>query len=113
MELPIQLVVSPMIGAISAGNTVTVKPSEVSSNISKLINELFSIRELSDVITVVEGGVPETTELLNKKFDYIFYTGNSRVGKIVMRQQLKNLTPITLELGGKVPVLLMKLPTLK
>ena len=92
-----------MVGAISAGNTVVIKPSEISSNISKLIHELFSIPELSEVITVVEGGIPETTELLNKKFDYIFYTGNSRVGKIVMKAAAEHLTPLTLELGGKSP----------
>ncbi|XP_072738605.1 aldehyde dehydrogenase family 3 member A2 isoform X1 [Ciconia boyciana] len=100
---PFTLVMQPLIGAIAAGNAVVVKPSEISENTARLMADLlpqYLDRELYPVIT---GGVPETTELLEQRFDHILYTGNSRVGKIVMAAAAKHLTPVTLELGGKSP----------
>lgn len=100
---PYQLSLAPIIPALAAGNTAIIKPSELSLNTSnimaKLINENFD----SNYLHVVEGGVEETTELLKQKFDKIFYTGSSQVGKIIMKAAADNLTPVTLELGGKSP----------
>ncbi len=100
---PFLLCFSPLIGAIAAGNCAIVKPSEVSPNcsrvISKIIEETFDEKHVKSI----EGGVEIATELLNQKFDYILYTGGINVGKIVMQAASKNLTPVTLELGGKSP----------
>ena len=102
---PFQLLVAPLAGAIAAGNTVVLKPSELTQNTAKLISELFKKYFSSDYIRVVNGGIPETTSLLEQKFDYIFFTGSTPVGKIIMQAAAKNLTPVTLELGGKSPVI--------
>ncbi|MCK5782196.1 MAG: aldehyde dehydrogenase [Flavobacteriales bacterium] len=100
---PYQLSLAPVVPALAAGNTAIIKPSELALNTSnamaKLINENFDEKYLK----VVEGGVEETTSLLKQKFDKIFYTGSSNVGKIVMKAAANNLTPVTLELGGKSP----------
>ncbi len=100
---PYQLTLAPVIAAMAAGNTVIIKPSELAANTSavmaKLINENFN----PNYLKVVEGGIPETTELLNQKFDKIFFTGSPQVGKIVYQAAVKHLTPVTLELGGKSP----------
>ena len=100
---PYQLTLSPVIAAIAAGNTVVIKPSEIaphtSSLMAKLINENFDPKYLK----VIEGGVAETTLLLENKFDKIFFTGSPQVGKIIYQAAAKNLTPVTLELGGKSP----------
>ncbi|XP_060556417.1 aldehyde dehydrogenase, dimeric NADP-preferring-like isoform X2 [Ruditapes philippinarum] len=101
---PVQLTVAPMIGALAAGNCVLMKPSEVSENVASLLDELFPKYFDTDCIKCVCGGIPETTALLKEKWDYIFYTGNSFVGKIVMKAAAEHLTPVTLELGGKSPV---------
>lgn len=105
---PFLLAINPLIGAIAAGNTAIVKPSELAVNtaniIEKLLNETFN----SNYIKTIKGGVLETTELLEEPFDYIFFTGSTKVGKIIMEKASKNLTPITLELGGKSPVLVTK-----
>ncbi|XP_054143486.1 aldehyde dehydrogenase family 3 member A2-like [Melozone crissalis] len=100
---PFALVMQPLIGAIAAGNAVVVKPSEVSENTAQLVAELLPLYLDKDLYAVVTGGVPETTELLTQRFDHIFYTGNSNVGRIVMAAAAKHLTPVTLELGGKSP----------
>jgi aldehyde dehydrogenase (NAD+) len=100
---PFQLVLAPVIAAISAGNTVIMKPSELSNNTSKLLAEIVPQYLDNDAIKVVEGAVEETTVLLAQKFDHIFYTGGEVVGKIVMRAAAEFLTPVTLELGGKSP----------
>ncbi|WP_431280162.1 aldehyde dehydrogenase family protein [Leifsonia poae] len=101
---PVQLLLAPVVGALAAGNAVLVKPSELapatSAVMARLIPEYLDPRAVS----VVEGGVEETTELLEQRFDHIFYTGNGRVGRIVAAAAVKNLTPVTLELGGKSPV---------
>ncbi|WP_372653245.1 aldehyde dehydrogenase family protein [Halobacteriovorax sp.] len=100
---PFQLLFSPLIGAIAAGNRVVLKPSEISENTSHLIKKIIDEVFEEEYIACVEGGVEETTELLDGHFDYIFYTGNAHVGRIVMEKASKNLTPVTLELGGKSP----------
>lgn len=101
---PIHLVVDPVMGALAAGNTVVVKPSEVSVHSSALISRLLRQYFEPDVVAVFEGGPEQTTALLEQRFDQIFYTGNGTVGRIVMAAAAKNLTPVTLELGGKSPV---------
>jgi len=110
---PYQLSLAPVVAAIAAGNTVVVKPSELSLNSSnvmaKIINESFESRYFH----VVEGGVDETTELLKQKFDKIFYTGSVGVGKIIMKAAAEHLTPVTLELGGKSPAFIFKDAKLK
>ncbi|MCQ9163857.1 aldehyde dehydrogenase family protein [Arthrobacter sp. STN4] len=100
---PIQLLLAPVIGALAAGNTVVAKPSEMAPACSAALARWVP-EYLSGAVTVVEGGVPETTELLAERFDHIFYTGNGRVGRIVMEAAARHLTPVTLELGGKSPV---------
>ncbi|KAM9321226.1 aldehyde dehydrogenase family 3 member B1 isoform 2-T2 [Gastrophryne carolinensis] len=100
---PVLLALVPLVGAIAAGNCVVVKPSEVSSHTEKVIAELLPRYLDQDCFAVVCGGVPETTRLLENKFDYIFFTGSSAVGRIVMTAAAKHLTPVTLELGGKNP----------
>jgi len=103
---PVSLLCEPLAGAIAAGNAAIIKPSEVSPTISALFAKLVPKYLDSSAVKVVEGGVTETTELLKLRFDYIFYTGNSSVGKIVMKAASENLTPVTLELGGKSPCII-------
>lgn len=105
---PFQLSLIPAISSLAAGNTVILKPSELpartSAVMAKIINENFP----SEYFRVVEGGVKETTELLENKLDKIFFTGSINVGKIVYQAAAKHLTPVTLELGGKSPTFVMK-----
>ena len=104
---PVQLLLSPMVAAIAAGNAVVAKPSELAPHTSAALAAL--IEEIgSPAVAVVEGGVAETTELLAQRFDHILYTGNSRVARIVMRAAVEHLTPITLELGGKSPAIVSR-----
>jgi len=100
---PFQLAMSPLVGALAAGNCAILKPSEVAPATSRLIAELVPQYLDASAVKVVEGGVPETTKLLEQHFDHIFYTGNGQVGRIVMRAAAEHLTPVTLELGGKSP----------
>lgn len=105
---PVQLSLAPVVAAMTTGNTIVLKPSELaaatSSALAKMINDTFD----PNYFTVVEGGVPETTALLDQKFDKIFFTGSTTVGKIVYQAAAKNLTPVTLELGGKSPAIFME-----
>lgn len=103
-NFPLHLLIDPIIGALAAGNTVVAKPSEMSVHTSAVASRLLREYFDADVLTVVEGGAEETTALLAQRFDHIFYTGNGAVGRIVMAAAAKNLTPVTLELGGKSPV---------
>uniref|UniRef100_A0AC34RGP4 Aldehyde dehydrogenase n=1 Tax=Panagrolaimus sp. JU765 TaxID=591449 RepID=A0AC34RGP4_9BILA len=105
-NFPVRLLLAPMVGALAAGNTVVIKPSELSVNISALVAELIPKYLNENVVQVVQGGPAETTELLKERFDHIFYTGNPVVGRIIMRAAAENLTPVTLELGGKNPVII-------
>lgn len=102
---PVLLSLSPLVGAIAAGNCAVVKPSELTPKTSGLIAELIGSIFARDYCRVVVGGVDVTTALLAEKFDHIFFTGSTAVGKIVMSAAAKNLTPVTLELGGKSPAI--------
>ncbi|WP_335965276.1 aldehyde dehydrogenase [Galbibacter sp. PAP.153] len=100
---PFQLALSPLIGAVAAGNTVVLKPSELTPNTSKIISEIILKVFPKEYVTVVEGDKIIAQTLLEKKWDYIFFTGSPHVGKIVYQSAAKYLTPVTLELGGKNP----------
>lgn len=103
---PFQLTLSPFIGAIAAGNRVVIKPSEISSKTSAAIKLIIeSVFEKTEV-QVIEGGILETQALLKQKFDHIFFTGSTEVGKVIMKAASEHLTPVTLELGGKSPLLI-------
>ncbi|KAG6660607.1 aldehyde dehydrogenase family 3 member H1-like [Carya illinoinensis] len=102
-NFPFSLSLDPVIGAISAGNAVVLKPSEIAPATSLLLSKLVEEYLDKSAIRVVEGAVDETTALLEQKWDKILYTGSARVGRIVMAAAAKHLTPVTLELGGKCP----------
>lgn len=110
---PYQLSFAPVIAAIAAGNTIILKPSELPTHtataMAKIVTENFN----PAFFTVVEGGVEETQELLKQKFDKIFFTGSTKVGKIVYKAAAENLTPVTLELGGKSPAIVTESCNLK
>jgi aldehyde dehydrogenase (NAD+) len=102
---PVHLLLLPMVGALAAGNAAVGKPSEVTANTSAALARIVPEYLDRDCIAIVEGGVPETQALLAERLDYVFYTGNGRVGRVVMEAAAKHLTPVTLELGGKSPVI--------
>ncbi|GAB3641581.1 aldehyde dehydrogenase [Spirosoma arcticum] len=102
---PFQLTIAPVIAALAAGCTVVLKPSELTPHTSRLLAQLINSNFNPDYFTVVEGGIPETTELLTQQFDIIFFTGSVPVGKIVYQAAAQHLTPVVLELGGKSPVI--------
>ncbi|WP_280702193.1 aldehyde dehydrogenase family protein [Kitasatospora sp. GP82] len=101
---PLQLALAPLVGALAAGNTAVIKPSELAPATSAAMARLLPRYLDREAVAVVEGAVPETTALLEERFDHIFYTGNGTVGRIVMAAAARHLTPVTLELGGKSPV---------
>ncbi len=105
---PFQLAISPLAGAISAGNTSIIKPSEVAPATSAILAKIINPNFDPGFLHVVEGGVDVTTELLKEKFDYIFFTGGPSVGRVVYEAAAKHLTPVTLELGGKSPCIVDK-----
>ncbi|MED0971358.1 aldehyde dehydrogenase [Bacillus paramycoides] len=105
---PFQLAIAPLVGALAAGNTVILKPSELTPNVSKVLVKMLEELFTEELVAVVEGGVEESTALLKEPFDYIFFTGSVGVGKVVMEAAAKNLTPLTLELGGKSPCIVHK-----
>lgn len=100
---PVQLLLTPLVTVLAAGNTALLKPSEIAAHTSALVAELVPRYLDTEAVRVVEGAVPETTALLKQRFDHIVYTGNGHVGRIVMTAAAKHLTPVTLELGGKSP----------
>ncbi|KAI6190582.1 Aldehyde dehydrogenase [Aphelenchoides bicaudatus] len=102
---PLLMVFLPLITMLSAGNTVLIKPSELSPATSQLFEELFSAAFEKRYITVIQAGIEGTTELLRQKFDHILYTGNGTVGRIIMEAAAKHLSSTTLELGGKCPAI--------
>ncbi|MDE1191355.1 MAG: aldehyde dehydrogenase family protein [Arachidicoccus sp.] len=102
-NVPFLLAIEPMVAALAAGNTVIIKPSELTPHTSRLIAEFIPTVFPPEIVSVVEGGVEETGELLKLPFDHIFFTGSPKVGKVVMEAASKNLTTVTLELGGKSP----------
>ena len=104
---PLQLALSPLVGAIASGNVSVVKPSNYSPNVSKIIEKVLSV--FSDCyIKVVLGGREKNTELLDQKFDFIFFTGGSTVGRVVLEKASINHTPCILEMGGKSPTIVCK-----
>jgi aldehyde dehydrogenase (NAD+) len=100
---PFQLAIAPLIGALAAGNTAVIKPSEATPNTSRVISEIITAVFPKEHVAVAEGGVEVSQQLLAQKWDYIFFTGSTRVGQIVYENAAKHLTPVTLELGGKNP----------
>ncbi|MEV8135413.1 aldehyde dehydrogenase family protein [Microbacterium aurantiacum] len=100
---PVQLLLAPLVGALAAGNSVILKPSELTPTVSSTLAELVPRYLDAQAVHVVEGGVAETTELLTHRFDHIFYTGNGAVARVISRAAAEHLTPVTLELGGKSP----------
>ncbi len=103
---PFQLSILPLISAIAAGNTVVLKPSELTPHTSALLKKLISSVFKDSHALVIEGELPVSKQLLAEKWDYIFFTGSTKVGKIVYESAAKNLTPVTLELGGKSPCII-------
>ncbi|MBI1288130.1 MAG: aldehyde dehydrogenase family protein [Flavobacteriales bacterium] len=103
---PVKNLFGPLLGAMAAGNTAVVKPSEISPNCSKAIADLIKDTFDPEYIVCVEGGVPETGELLKERFDYLLFTGGTEIGRIVYQAAAKHLTPVTLELGGKSPCII-------
>lgn len=105
---PYQLSIAPAVAAIAAGNTCIIKPSELPANTARVMAQLINTNFPAELLYVVEGGVEATSALLEERFDKIFFTGSPRVGRIVYEAAAKHLTPVTLELGGKSPVIVTK-----
>ena len=103
---PFQLAMAPLAAAVAAGNTVVLKPSELTPHTSKIISEIIRTVFNTDHVTAVEGGVETSQALLKESWDYIFFTGSVEVGKIVYKAAAEYLTPVTLELGGKNPCII-------
>lgn len=112
-NFPFLLAISPLAGAIGAGNCVVLKPSEYASKTQRVLEQLIRALYPPHYIEIKTGGIETAQELLKLPFDHIFFTGSSRVGKIVMEAAAKNLTPVTLELGGKSPVIVEKTADIK
>ena len=110
---PYQLAFAPLIGAIAAGNTVVLKPSELTPNTSKITKEIIEAVFNKNHVSVVEGGVSVSQELLTQRWDYIFFTGSVQVGKMVAKAAADFLTPVTLELGGKSPCIIDETANIK
>jgi acyl-CoA reductase-like NAD-dependent aldehyde dehydrogenase len=102
---PFSLMINPLIGAIAAGNCAVLKPSEIAPATSKVLRKIIEATFAPEYISIFEGGAKISQELLAEKFDHIFFTGGTKIGQIVMEAAAKNLTPVTLELGGKSPCL--------
>lgn len=105
---PLLLALQPMISAIAAGNCVILKPSEISVHTSKVLQKMISETFPQEYISVIKGDVQKTTEILENKFDKIFFTGSTSVGKIIQQKAAETLTPTVLELGGKSPCVITK-----
>ncbi|MDJ1109953.1 aldehyde dehydrogenase [Macrococcoides caseolyticum] len=110
---PFQLVMSPLIGALAAGNCAVVKPSEMTPQTSMVVQEILEEVFPPDYVKVIQGEKEVTSQLLDERFDYIFFTGSTKVGQIVYEKASKHLTPVTLELGGKSPVIIDDTSNLK
>lgn len=105
---PFLLTMQPLVGAIASGNCVICKPSENSCNVSKVIKKIIDELKFDELVYVIEGDKSVAIELLEERFDYIFFTGGEKVGQIVLEKASKYLTPVTLELGGKSPCIVDK-----
>lgn len=110
---PFLLTISPLVGAIAAGNTAVIKPSEFAPATSAVVKKMIENIFPDEYVTVVEGAVEVNQSLLSKDFDLIFFTGSTAVGKIVMEKAAQHLTPIVLELGGKSPTIVDKTADIK
>ncbi|MBP6551411.1 MAG: aldehyde dehydrogenase [Flavobacterium sp.] len=110
---PFQLALYPLISAVAAGNQVVVKPSELTPKTSEIIVKIIHKVFDKNHVEVVEGGIEVSQKLLSERWDYIFFTGSVAVGKIVAKAAAKNLTPVTLELGGKNPCIIDETANLK
>jgi len=110
---PFQLTMEPLIGAMAAGNTATLKPSDQASFTEKIIGKIISEAFQPDYVNVIYGGKEVVDQLTSAPFDYIFFTGSPRTGKEIMRNAADNLVPITLELGGKSPAIVGKRANIK
>ena len=110
---PVLLTLEPLIGALAAGNCCVLKPSAYSPATSAVMKRMIAETFPEEYVTVVEGGREENQNLLSQKFDYIFFTGGVQVGKLVMEKAAANLTPVTLELGGKSPCIIDRSANLK
>lgn len=110
---PFQLALCPLIAAVAAGNQVVVKPSELTPKTSEIIAEIIAKVFDKKHVEVVEGGIEVSQQLLSERWDYIFFTGSVAVGKIVAKAAAENLTPVTLELGGKSPCIIDETANLK
>lgn len=106
-NFPLQLAIGPMIGAIAAGNTLILKPSENAPNVAMILERIVSALD-PDCYGCIQGSVSQTTALLDQKWDKIFYTGSVNVAKIIAKKAAETLTPVTLELGGKNPAIVTK-----
>jgi beta-apo-4'-carotenal oxygenase len=107
-NFPIQLSIGPLIGAIAAGCTAVLKPSEGSPHAAAVMQKVIAESLDPSCYTVVQGAIPETTALLDQKWDKIFYTGSANVGTIIAKKAAETLTPVTLELGGRNPAFVTK-----
>ncbi len=105
---PFQLALIPLVWSLAAGNCIIVKPSEYAVSTSNIINDIIENNFSKEYIAVVQGNQEESEKLLLERFDYIFFTGSTNVGRIVMKSASNYLTPITLELGGKSPCIILK-----
>ena len=105
---PFLLTLEPLVDALAAGNTAVVKPSAYSAATSRVIEKMLTECFAPEYVTVITGGRAENQSLLEQRFDYIFFTGSHRVGREVMKKAAENLTPVTLELGGKSPCIVDK-----
>jgi aldehyde dehydrogenase (NAD+) len=110
---PFQLAICPLIAAISAGNSVVLKPSELTPHTSSIIAEIISNVFDKNHVEIIEGGVEVSQKLLSQRWDYIFFTGSVAVGKIVAKAAAESMTPVTLELGGKNPCIIDETANLK
>lgn len=102
---PVQLTFSPLIGALIAGNTAILKPSENTPHVAKILEKIVKESFEESYVAVIQGAIEENTLLLSLPFDYIFFTGSPNVGKIVMKAAAEQLIPLALELGGKSPTI--------
>lgn len=107
-NFPLQLALGPLVGAIAAGCTAVLKPSENAPNSARIMQHVIANSLDADAYQVVQGAIPETTKLLEQKWDKIFYTGNAAVGTIIAKKAAETLTPVTLELGGKNPAIVTR-----
>mgnify|MGYP000698398941 CR=1 FL=1 len=107
-NFPFMLAVGPIISALASGNTVVLKPSEMTPHTEELLKEMFTEVFNGNTVAVVTGGVSETQELLQLPWNHVFFTGSPQVGKIIMEKAAKHLTSVTLELGGRNPVIVSK-----